>query len=524
VAFTPHLSPMETSKYSRTNQKTVLSETQSPSQSSQQNLGRKQGKQQNDVNGNSRTHGLPSGGRGRRKEASEIKMREAEELGGIPRSDRYSSSDWWHNTLSLPNSAILRAIRGPVLFMTGWAGFLSILYQRLLITRPGAAELMSLPLAPHSLMVSALSLLLVFKTNSAYQRFAEGRKIWETIINNARDLYRMMTLYEREMGRSKRRRLQRLLAAFPYLLRHRIRPNLVMYRLDDVDNVRNPEFSIVLYQDKAGNDLDPEAAAVATQEEHEGKSRRKPRPLYWVDKRTLPWRLLPPNALEPCARAQNRPLWVCDRMAFELRNIPEGPSFSARERLVLISKVEKLSGSIGACERIHQTVVPLNYARHSLRALTLFLFTLPFCLVQPLKLLTAPALFLISWLMFGIYEIGYSIEDPFQGTLRLSVLCDAIRRDVLADEVIRNTAFETSEDEDQKADTPSSDGIGGSQADGAEKDDRVDYEFSPIGKQPKQPTADSPIQCEGLSEIPVTEDTALPSINGTLPEYMRKKP
>ncbi|KAL3913498.1 MAG: hypothetical protein SGILL_006463 [Bacillariaceae sp.] len=439
------------------------------------------------------------------RQVAEIRMREAEELGGVPRSDRYSSSDWLHNTMSLPSSAILRSIRGPVFFMTCWAFLLSVLHGKLLITHPGAAELMSIPLAPHSLMVSALSLLLVFKTNSAYQRFAEGRKIWETIINSARDLYRMMNLYEREMGRSKRRRLQRLLAAFPYLLRHRIRPNLVMYRLDDVENVRDPDSSIVLYQDKAADDLDPEAAAVATQEENEGKSRRKPRPLYWVDKRMLPWRLLPPNALEPCARAQNRPLWVCDRMALELKNIPDGPSFTARERLAFISKVEKLSSSIGACERIHQTVVPLNYARHSLRALTLFLFTLPFCMLQSMKLLTAPALFLVSWLMFGIYEIGYSIEDPFQGTLRLSVLCDAIRRDVLADEVIRSTAFDAM-DEDEKKKKDKALAIDDSASAGTTNEDEEeerDYENSPIVKEKKRTSADTTIEFEGFSEIPV---------------------
>ena len=328
--------------------------------------------------------------------------------------------------------------------------------MRLEKINPVAAQAMSLPQSPHSLMVSALSLLLVFKTNSAYQRFAEGRKIWESIINISRDLYRLMNLYENEMGRTKRRRLQRLLAAFPYLLRHRIRPNLVMYRLDDEENVRDPDNSIVLYQDRAADDLDPEAAAVATQEENAGNSRRRTRPLYWVDKRTLPWRLLPKNALEACARAQNRPLWVCDRMGQELRTIPDGPHFTARERLTLISKVEKLSGCIGACERIHQTAVPLNYARHSLRALTLWLFTLPFALVGSLKLLTGPVLFLVSWLLFGVYEIGYSIEDPFQGTLRLSVLCDTIRRDVLADEVIRSTAFVMEEDDNDSVSTSSS--------------------------------------------------------------------
>eukprot|EP01083_Nonionella_stella_P068260 181142_1 len=151
-----------------------------------------------------------------------------------------------------------------------------------------------------------------------------------------------------------------------------------------------------------------------------------------------------------CARSQNRPLWVCDRLAKELHSVPDQDNWTARERLTLLSKVEKLSGYIGACERIHQTVVPLNYARHALRSLTMWLLSLPFALVKDTKLMTGPILFVISWMLFGVYEIGYSIEDPFQGTLRLSsILCDAIRRDVMCcavcavagDELIRSAAF-----------------------------------------------------------------------------------
>lgn len=465
---------------------------------------------------------MSSGTLSKTRHADELLMREAEELGGVARSDRYSSCDWWHNTVSLPNSAILKSIRGPVLFMSCWAGILSFLYRKLLITNPQAANLMCISSLPHSLMSSALSLLLVFKTNSAYQRFAEGRKIWENIINLSRDMYRMINLYENEMGKSKRRRLQRLLAAFPYLLRHRIRPNLIMFRVDDEENVRSPEHSIVLYQDRAAHDLDPELAAVATQEEKEGKSRRKKRPLYWVDKRTLPWRLLPPEALEPCARSQNRPLWVCDRMAQEIRFIPDGPGFTNRERLTMIDKIEKLSGSIGSCERIHQTAVPLNYARHSLRALSIWLFTLPFCLVQSLDLLTAPAVFLVSWLMFGVYEIGYSIEDPFQGTLRLSVLCDTIRRDVLADEVIRNTAF------DRESTKSSSGSKKATQPASAEEqeDEELEYEMSPPVKSKDKLSNKSPktkANATVVEELPV-----LPSKqaiwNGSNEEQKAKRP
>lgn len=199
--------------------------------------------------------------------------------------------------------------------MTSWATFLALLHQKLLSTNPIAASRMCIPPTLHSLMVSALGLLLVFRTNSAYQRFVEGRKIWGEIVNSARDLYRYIMMYEKEIGMDKRRRVQRLLAAFPFLLRHRVRPNLVMHRVDDDLFERDPKNTLLLYQDRALPDNDPEAAAVANQEANTGKSRRKTRPLYWVDKRTLPWRLLPSSALEKCARAQNRPLWVIDRMA-----------------------------------------------------------------------------------------------------------------------------------------------------------------------------------------------------------------
>lgn len=138
------------------------------------------------------------------------------------------------------------------------------------------------------------------------------------------------------------------------------------------------------------------------------------------------------SSLPGIARAENRPLWVCDRMSALMATIPYGPNFTSRERLTLLGMVDKLTNCIGQCERIHQTAVPLNYARHSLRSLTVWLFTLPFALTKDLGLFTAPVIAVTAWLFFGVYQIGYSIEDPFQGSLRLSILCDAIRRNVMA--------------------------------------------------------------------------------------------
>ena len=33
--------------------------------------------------------------------------------------------------------------------------------------------------------------------------------------------------------------------------------------------------------------------------------------------------------------------------------------------------------------------------------------------------------------MFGVYQIGHTIEDPFQGSLRLTDMCKSIYRDVM---------------------------------------------------------------------------------------------
>ena len=87
-----------------------------------------------------------------------------------------SLSDWLHNTASLPNSAILRAIRGPVIFMTSWATFLSVLHLHWSKSKPLWAQAMCIPQAPHSLMVSALSLLLVFKQTVLTNDLPKGER------------------------------------------------------------------------------------------------------------------------------------------------------------------------------------------------------------------------------------------------------------------------------------------------------------------------------------------------------------
>jgi Bestrophin, RFP-TM, chloride channel len=93
-------------------------------------------------------------------------------VGYDPLNNRHSASDWLYNVRSLPQSKVLREIRNPVLAVAAWSASVSILHA--LLKQAGwtrwAAHL-CIPGTAHSFLVSALGLLLVFRTNSAYQRF-----------------------------------------------------------------------------------------------------------------------------------------------------------------------------------------------------------------------------------------------------------------------------------------------------------------------------------------------------------------
>ncbi|KAL7446214.1 hypothetical protein ACHAXM_010317 [Skeletonema potamos] len=333
-----------------------------------------------------------------------------------PNDKRYAASDWAHNMHSLPNSTILRAIRGPVGWITAWSTFVSLAYKICNWTgMQSVANKMCLGPTPHSLIASSIGLLLVFRTNSAYQRFTEGRKTWEQILNTCRDITRMTSVYERNVGVKRKQRIQRLLAAFPYVLHHHIQPRCLDH--SKCGELAGSPHALVLNE--------PRSISINHAKQRGGARE------CWVDKRALPWCLLPDPVLSKLGNSHNRPLWVTDRLSLEFTEIKYDENFTSRERLELLKHCNVLSKCIGHCERIHQTAVPLNYARHALRSLTLWSFTLPFGVVDKLGLLTGPVVGIVAWLMYGVYEIGHRIEDPFQGSLRLTDLCNAIYRDVM---------------------------------------------------------------------------------------------
>ena len=224
-----------------------------------------------------------------------------------------------------------------------------------------------------------LGLMLVFRTNTAYERFWEGRKLWGSLINSTRNLARQIwgIIQEKEPGdRQDKKEALYLIAAFAVAMKLHLRGDPV-----------NEEVEVLVSR----------------------------------------------SCYEKLQTMNNPPLeiafWISDFLQHEFHQ--------GRVNIYQLDGMQKLLNSLvdylGGCERILKTPIPLAYAIHLKQLLLLYCFTLPFQLVQELGYWTGAIVFLISFALFGIEEIGIEIENPFgcdDNDLPLNAICETIKTNI----------------------------------------------------------------------------------------------
>jgi ion channel-forming bestrophin family protein len=220
-----------------------------------------------------------------------------------------------------------------------------------------------------------LGLLLVFRTNTAYERFWEGRKAWGAIVNSIRNLSRSIwvAIIETDpLHRKEKERTLNLLVAF----------------------------------------------AIATKLHLRSQS---------IDENLA--RFVSPAQSLKLQTTNNAPLEIAFWIGDYLQAKQEQGQISLYQMSELQRLLDSLVDMLGACERILRTPMPMAYAIHLKQLLLLYCLLLPFQVVDELKWYTAPAVALVSFTLFGIEAIGVEIENPF-GTdpndLPLDAICNTI--------------------------------------------------------------------------------------------------
>ncbi len=130
----------------------------------------------------------------------------------VDASGKTQSKDWLHCLSTWPQSYVLRRIANPLASIVVWSSLVAAWYA---VFNPVAKPLGT---GMHTLVGGALSLLLVFRTNTAYNRFWDGRSIFGSVAAAARDVVEFAGLYRREIGVQRADRISLLLKAFPIAL------------------------------------------------------------------------------------------------------------------------------------------------------------------------------------------------------------------------------------------------------------------------------------------------------------------
>jgi ion channel-forming bestrophin family protein len=220
-----------------------------------------------------------------------------------------------------------------------------------------------------------LSLLLIFRTNAANDRYWEGRKLWGALVNAVRNLSRNIYLIietKSETDKLEKEITQKLVIAFAMAMKLHLRQEIL-----------NKELAIL---------MSPSNYARLESTNH------------------------PPLEIA---------LWIGEYLQESYnRNLVNVYQLNTLHKLV-----DELVNILGGCERILKTPAPLAYSIFLKQLLVIYCLIFPVGLVNSLNWWTAPIMALLSLILFGIEEIGSELENPFgrdPNDLPLDRICNTI--------------------------------------------------------------------------------------------------
>ncbi len=123
----------------------------------------------------------------------------------------YNPKSWWGLIFKFHRSDTFRRLLPNMLTIALFTLVVAYLNARIL---PGYFQTTSVV---HSLLGFIISLLLVFRTNTAYERWWEGRRFWGQLVNTSRNLALKLNAYLPDTHPS-RLSLSKTIAAFPWTL------------------------------------------------------------------------------------------------------------------------------------------------------------------------------------------------------------------------------------------------------------------------------------------------------------------
>lgn len=205
----------------------------------------------------------------------------------------------------------------------------------------------------HSLLGFVISLLLVFRTNSAYDRWWEGRKQWGALVNNCRNASLKINAILPKNLKEDRMYFKKLIPAYVFTMKEHLRDGVseTQIKTNDLENLNLNSNHI-------------------------------------------------PNSIASL---------IYDRIHLLYKQ-----NYISGDQLITIDKeIKSFTDIIGACERIKNTPIPFSYNLFLKKFIFIYTLTLPFGLAHDFHYWTVPISTFTLYIFGSLELLAEEIEDPF---------------------------------------------------------------------------------------------------------------
>ncbi|WP_116787962.1 bestrophin family protein [Flavobacterium psychrotrophum] len=222
----------------------------------------------------------------------------------------------------------------------------------------------------HALLGFVISMLLVFRTNTAYDRWWEGRRLWGALVNNSRNFAIKVAVMIKD--KNDKELFRKLIPAFAYVLNKHLKDEEVSHELFD-------------------------------------------------------------NAILRPDHYKHKPNQVAKAILKHTNDLYTQGKITGDQLIVLNAELQSFTDISGACERIKNTPIPYSYSAFIKKFIFFYVMSLPFGYVFQLGYYVIPVVVFVFYVLASLELIAEEIEDPF-GTdandLPLEKISENIRKNV----------------------------------------------------------------------------------------------
>lgn len=260
----------------------------------------------------------------------------------------YNPRNWLTLIFALHKSDTLRMLWKELIYM----GIFTLLIAFLKIQFFPKVDYLDKLIAVYSLIGFVISLLLVFRTNTAYDRWWEGRRKWGELVNDTRNF--SVKINAMVSNTDEKKEFARLIHLFVFSMKEHLRKGVLIDELPFTEN------------------------------EKQQLNTSKHIPTTVVG-------------------------WIYAKIHILVK---EGKLY--KEDLIVLDK--NLNGFLeacGACERIKNTPIPFSYSLFIKKFIFIYVLTLPLAFVSVFGYLSALIATFVFYVLVSMEVLAEEIEDPF---------------------------------------------------------------------------------------------------------------